>query len=142
MSHKLELTVEACQEIDSKLPKFIADLKHQFPATIYALAENWHLEPLPEAYEPESIDIYYKDEQLDQAGLSVTDGLLTFVDVREPLNEDDQALIFMAVDDLPAYISIGSMVIFNRLGGAILPDVIVNPSKLAEVIVSNWPNDD
>lgn len=128
-----ELEPAQIAEIDSKLPPQFAALKDKYPLTIANVAEFWELPPYPTGYVPEFIDIYYDDEDTLQAAISIKNGKLAYIELEDPVT--DPALIYLTIEDDPAYVQIEGRVIFNRLGGAVLPDIINNPEALLKSIL-------
>lgn len=131
MAYELEPTQIA--EIDSKLPPQFAALKDKYPLTICNVAEFWELPPYPTGYVPKYIDIYYDDDDSSQAAVKIKDGMLCYIEIEDPVT--DPALVYLTIEDDPAYVQIEGRVIFNRLGGALLPDVLLNPEVLLKSIL-------
>ena len=129
-----ELDAAQIEEINSKLPPQFAALKDKYPLTICNVAEFWDLSGYPEGYIPEWIDIYYKDEPTMQADISIRDGQLTYVELEDPVT--DPSLIYMTIEDDPAYVQIEGKVIVNRLKGVVLPDALVNSEVMLRSILS------
>ncbi len=128
-----ELEPAQIAEIDSKLPPQFAALKDKYPLTICNVAECWDLPPHPTGYVPKYIDIYYDDDDSSQAAVKIKDGMLSYIELEDPVT--DPALIYLTIEDQAAYVQIEGRVIFNRLGGALLPDVLLNPEVLLKSIL-------
>lgn len=129
-----ELEPAQIEEINSKLPPQFAALKDKYPLTIYNVAEFWDLPPYLKDYVPESIDIYYRDENSMQADIAIRNGKLVYVELEDPIT--DPTLIYMTIEDDPAYVQIEGRVIFNRLGGAILPEIAINAEVMLRSILN------
>lgn len=119
--------------IAKKLPPQFAALKEKYPVAIVNAADDWDRKPCPEGYAPKMIEVYYKDEA-DIPSLFIENGELTFLDPED--NLADTTLIMMSIDDHWAYIQVEGRVILNRIGGAILPDVVVRPEVLLMSMMS------
>ncbi len=132
MSYKLEPAQIA--EINTKLPPQFAALKDKYPLTISNVADFWESRPYPKDYLPQLIDIYYDDEETLQSAISIKNGKLVYVELEDPVT--DPALIYLTIEDEPAYVQIEGRVIFNRLGGAVLPDVVTDPESLLRSILN------
>jgi hypothetical protein len=119
-----ELEPAEIEEINSKLPPQFAALKDKYPQTISNIATHWELPPYPPGYIPEDIDIYYEDDNFIDSAIAIENGHLTSVLLEDSVT--DPSLIYMAIENDPAYVQIEGKVIFNRLGGAVLPKVAIN----------------
>ncbi len=129
-----ELEPAQIEEIDSKLPPQFAVLKDKYPLTIYNVADSWSFPPYPKGYVPEFIDIYYNDKDTMRSDISIQNGRLVYVELEDPVT--DPALIYMTIEDEPAYVQIEGRVIFNRLGGAILPEIAINTEVMLRSILN------
>lgn len=129
-----ELEPIQIEEINNTLPPQFALLKDKYPLSIYNVANHWNFRPFPEGYVPEFIDIYYKDEDILQADISIKSGKLVYVELEDTVT--DPSLIYMTIEDEPAYVQIEGKVIFNRLGGAVLPDVAINLDMMLQSILN------
>lgn len=129
-----ELSPAQIEEIDSKLPPQFAALKDKYPQTIANVADFWDLPPYPTGYVPQFIDIYYEDDNYLKPAVAIENGKVTYVELEDPAT--DPTLIYMAIEDDPAYVQIEGRVIFNRLGGAFMPDVAINPEALLRSILN------
>ena len=85
---------------------------------------------------PQLIEIYYEDEA-DDSTIFIKNGQL--VSIRLENTVKDPTVIMMEIDDQWAYIQLEGRIILDRRGGAILPDVVVNPSVLLSTILLNLP---
>ncbi len=119
-----ELAPAQIEEIDSILPPQFARLRDKYPLTIYNISEVWDLPSHPAGYVPQFIDIYYEDCSGRQPAIKIKDGKLTYVELSDPVT--DPTLIYLTIEDDPAYVQIEGRVILNRLGGTVLPDVLTN----------------
>lgn len=120
----------------AKLPAGIAALAEKYPVDIVSAAEYWDMPPLPEGYVPDNIEIYYDDHY--QPYLSIECGKLTSFQLREPGNEPTTVVVML--DHNWAYAQIEGRVILDRLGGVVLPDVLLNPVSLLQTVLNpNFP---
>lgn len=119
-----ELEPAEIEEINTKLPPQFAALKDKYPQTISNIARYWELPPYPPGYIPEDIDIYYVDDNFIDSAIAIEKGNLKFVQLEHTVV--DPSLIYLAIESDPAYVQIEGKVIFNRLGGAVLPEVAIN----------------
>jgi len=119
-----ELVPTQIEEINSILPPQFARLRDKYPLTIYNVSEVWDLPSHPAGYIPQFIDIYYEDCSGRQPAIKIENGKLTYVELQDPVT--DPTLIYLTIEDDPAYVQIEGRVILNRLGGAVLPDVLTN----------------
>jgi len=129
-----ELSEAQLAEIQEKLPPQFAALKDQYPVSISNAAEDWDTPPYREGYVPYDIDIYYRD-YADGPDVSVINGQLQFIYLDHWV--DDPDVIAMEIDGHWAYIQLQGRVILNRLGGAILPKVLVDSEEWLRIIIAN-----
>ncbi len=130
------LSPHQIEEIESKLPPQYAALKDKYPVAISNAAESWDIPSIPSGYVPQLIEIYYEDEA-DDSTIFIKNGQL--VSIRLENTVKDPTVIMMEIDDQWAYIQLEGRIILDRRGGAILPDVVVNPSVLLSTILLNLP---
>ena len=128
------LSPHQIEEIESKLPPQYAALKDKYPVAISNAAESWDKPPFPPGYIPRSIDVYYADEA-DGPDICLENGELTFINLRDASPES--TVIQVDINGSWSYIQIEGRVILNRLVGVVLPDVLVHPAVLMEVVLSN-----
>jgi hypothetical protein len=114
----------------TKLPLDVAALVDNYHTDIINAAEFWNEPPFAENYIPEFIEIYYGDAESPH--IFIVNGELKDYDVNLL---DNTKSISVLVDDQWAYIQIEGQVILNRLGGVVLPDVLVSPSTLINSLV-------
>jgi hypothetical protein len=115
----------------SKLPLDIAALVDNYHTEIMNAAEFWDEPPFPEHHIPEIIEIYYGDA--DSSHILILNGELKDYNVTNL--PDNTKSISVLIDDQWAYIQIEENVILNRLGGVVLPEVLVSPSSLINSLV-------
>lgn len=117
----------------SKLPLDIAALANNDVnrVSIINAADYWDEPPFPENYIPEFIEIYYEDA--DSPHIFIVNGQLKDYNVANL--PDTTNTLSVLIDDQWAYIQIEGNVILNRLGGVVLPDVLVSPSSLINSLV-------
>jgi hypothetical protein len=115
----------------SKLPLDIAALVDNYRVDIINAAEFWDEPQFPENYVPVLIEIYYC--AAESPHIFIVNGELKDYNVSGFL--DNTKSISVLIDDQWAYIQIEGNVILNRLGGVVLPDVLVNPSTLINSLV-------
>jgi hypothetical protein len=117
-------------ELLTRLPLDVAALVDNYHTDIINAAEFWNEPPFAENYIPEFIEIYYGDAESPH--IFIVNGELKDYDVNLL---DNTKSISVLVDDQWAYIQIEGQVILNRLGGVVLPDVLVSPSTLINSLV-------
>lgn len=128
----------------AKLPSEIAILAHKYPSSVVNAADNYFRAPLPEGYWPTNyIEVYYgedpEDTSLDIKCL-IRDGKpvyeLTHLDLKEPADKNVVQVLF---DGDFVYIEIEGKIALNRLGGAILPDVLIRPETMLQMLIKAVP---
>ena len=132
MSEKL--TDYELQQIRKKLPPKIQALKDKYPQTVYNVSEAWGLKPLPHGYIAEQISIFYGDNPAG-ADISFFEGELIVFELNLP---KDKNVIKMSIDADWAYIQVGKEVLLDRLGGVILPDILLEQGRLLEFTLANY----
>ncbi|MBD2531904.1 hypothetical protein H6G97_20875 [Nostoc flagelliforme FACHB-838] len=110
----------------AKLPSEIAALANKYRVDIVNAGEFWDQPPFPDNYIPELVEIYYG--YTDSPDVFIRNGVLEDYRVRNL--DDNTPSVAVQIDDQWAYIQIEGREILNRLGGVVLPDVIVKPSLL------------
>lgn len=115
----------------SKLPLDIAALVNNYRTDIINAAEFWDEPPFPDNHVPEFIEIYYGDAESPH--IFIVNGELQDYNVTNLPNNTKS--ISVLIDDQWAYIQIEATIILNRLGGVVLPDVLVSPSSLINSLV-------
>ncbi|MGF1979784.1 MAG: hypothetical protein RMY30_029940 [Nostoc sp. CmiSLP01] len=116
-----------------KLPFDIALMVNNYRADIINAAEFWDEPPLAENYVPEFIEVYYGDAESPH--IFIVNGELK--DYSATNLPDSAKSISVLIDDQWAYIEIEGKVILNRLGGVVLPDVLVSPSTLINSVLAS-----
>ncbi|MBD2438854.1 hypothetical protein [Nostoc sp. FACHB-110] len=106
----------------SKLPLDIALLANNYRIDILNAAEFWDEPPFPENYVPELVEIYYEDAESPH--VFIRNGKLE--DYTLIASETNAKSIAVQIDHQWAYIQIEGQEILNRLGGVVLPEVIVD----------------
>lgn len=129
-----ELEPAQIEEINRTLPPQFARLKDKYPLTIYNVADAWNFPPYPAGYVPQFIDVYYEDCSGRQPAIKINHGKLTDAELEDPVT--DPTLIYLTIEEDPAYVQIEGRVIFNRLGGAVLPDVLTNLQAALRSIIN------
>ncbi|WP_375491816.1 hypothetical protein [uncultured Nostoc sp.] len=115
----------------SKLPLDIASLVNNYRTDILNAAEFWGEPPFPENHVAKFIEIYYDDAESPH--IFIVNGELKDYNVTNL--PDNTKSISVLIDDQWAYIQIEGDVILNRLGGVVLPDVLVSPSTLINSLI-------
>jgi len=120
-----------------KLPTWIQELKDKYPVSVVNTADTWEQQPLLVDYIPREIEVFYGDD-VDDSDLFIRDGKLYSFSLREPV---DANVIQVLIDGNWAYIQVEGQIVLDRLGGVILPEVVVNPEAiLHSVLKSNLQN--
>jgi hypothetical protein len=114
-----------------KLPAWIQALKDKYPVSVVNTADTWEEQPLPEDYIPKEVEIFYGDD-VDDSDLFIRDGKLYSFSLREPV---DSNVIQVLIDGNWAYIQVENCIILDRLGGVILPEVVVNPEAIVNSVI-------
>ena len=126
MSEDYKLSDIELQEIATKMPPDIVALSNKYPIEVLNAAEFLETPPLPDNYTPKIVEIYYANTE--SPGVFIKEGKLENYVIREP--DKDRNLIAVMLDYEWTYIQIEGKVILNRLGGVILPDVLIDPKTL------------
>lgn len=117
----------------SNLPMDLAVLANQESNRVSMInaAEYYNEPPFPDNYIPEFIEVYYQDA--DSPHIFIVKGQLKDYNVANL--PDVTKTVSVLIDDEWAYVEVEGHVILNRLGGVILPDVLVNPSNLVDSLI-------
>lgn len=115
----------------TKLPLDIVALVNNYRTDVINAAEFWNEPPFPESHIPEFIEIYYGDAESPH--IFIMNGEIK--DYKVSNLPDNTKSISVLIDDQWAYIQIEGQEILNRLGGVVLPDVLVSPSTLINSLV-------
>ena len=135
MSQSEPLTERELAQIRRRLPRDIQALKDKYPQAVYNTSEAWGAKPFPHGYVPESISIFYTDDPSGRGpDISFYEGNLISFNL-EPSKDND--VIKVSIDAEWAYIQVGRKVLLNRLGGVILPDILLEQKTLLEFSLSN-----
>jgi hypothetical protein len=94
--------------------------------------DYWDDEPFPEGYTPFNIEIYYCKSHSPH--IYIVEGILQNYDL--PKMEENNPSITLFIDSNLAYIQIEGKEILNKIGGAILPETIMNPSTTLNNIIN------
>ncbi|MDJ0696927.1 hypothetical protein [Mastigocoleus sp. MO_188.B34] len=116
----------------SKLPMDIALLANKYRIDVLNAAEVWGKPPFYKGYKPEIIDIYYGN--IDTPNVFILNGELKEYNISS--NDEKSKSLSVMFDGQWAYIQVEKTIIINRLGGVILPEVIVEPSALIQSILN------
>ena len=127
-----KLSKNELQQITKRLPPDIQAFKDEYPMSVYNVSEAWGLEPLPHGYVPEDVTVYYDDSPRG-GDIIFLDGELDVFKLREP---EKKNVTKISVDDEWAYIQVGNTVLLDRLGEAILPDLLLEPQKLLSFVLA------
>jgi hypothetical protein len=114
----------------AKLPAEIAVLAEKYPCEIINIADAWNEEPFPDGYIPHIFEIYYGTS--DDANVYIVDGVLQ--DYNVPAKGGNTPSVSILFDGNFAYIEIEGREVLNKLGGAVLPHVTINPSTLINML--------
>lgn len=93
--------------------------------------DSWDDEALPDGYIPQNVEVYYCKSHSPH--IYVVDGVLQ--DYNSPELEDNNSSITLIIDSSFAYIQVEEKEILNKLGGAILPEIIMNPSTMLSNVI-------
>lgn len=109
-----------------KMPPWMQDLAEKYPIEIANAVEVWSENEFPNNYVPTSIEVYY--EPSDEPDIFIYEREVINYLVKESLQTSTS--IMVDIDGRWAYVEIEGKVIVDKLGGVILPEVIVDPSLL------------
>ncbi|NBD15519.1 MAG: hypothetical protein GVY04_05040 [Cyanobacteria bacterium] len=129
-----EFSEKELADINEKLPPQYAALKDKYPVSIANAADDWDTPPYPEGYVPQSIDIYYQEHDALGPGLTIEDGKIGSIQFNNWVNDSD--VIGVEIDSSWAYIQVEGRVILNRIGGAVLPNVLQSPELLLKATIA------
>jgi hypothetical protein len=115
----------------AKLPVAVANLAEKYPSEILTLVDYWDLPPFPEGYIPEDIDIYHGESH--RSYLSWSKGQITAFNPHE-LGEHPTNIVVLVEDDW-AYAQYDGKVIFDRLGGIVLPEILLDLESLLHMAI-------
>ncbi|MCF2151948.1 hypothetical protein IQ276_037195 [Desmonostoc muscorum LEGE 12446] len=121
----------------AKLPSDISALANKYPCEIINVADAWNDDPFPDGYIPRIFEIYYGTSE--NANVYIVDGVLQEYNV--PEFEGNAPSVSVLFDGNFAYIEIEGREILNKLGGAVLPSVTINPSTLVQMLTRGADND-
>ena len=134
MAEEYTLSRSEIEDIQ-KMPDWVGKLAEKYPVEIVNASEVWEREKLPRNYVPETIEIYYGNPERAQIvifGNEVVTFLVTPPEIKT---------ITVFIDAYCAYVEVEGKEIVNKLGGVILPEVIVDPSLLISVALKGELND-
>jgi hypothetical protein len=112
----------------NSLPAWIQVLKDKYPVSVCNAADTWNESPLPSGYIPEAIEVFYGDD-VNSPDLFTRNGKIHSFNLSKP---SDTSVIQLLIDGIWAYIQVEGRVVFDRLGGAVLPDIVIDPIILAK----------
>jgi hypothetical protein len=108
-----------------------------YPVCLEQMAQAYRKPNLPAGYVPDEILIYYTESEDDNPDVIIEKGELKFVRVRD--EDEIENVTIVVIDDHCAYGQIHGQVILNRLGGAVLPNVLVDHKLMLNTILENLP---
>ena len=120
------------QRINS-LPAWIQALKDKYPVSTCNAADTWNEPPLPKGYIPEAIEVFYGDD-VNSPDLFILNGKIHSFNLSKP---SDSNVIQLLIDGTWAYIQVEGRVVFERLGGVVLPDFVIDPILLAQWLIQS-----
>ncbi len=140
MFHKdFKLTDSELWEIAAKFPPDVIALCSKYPIDILNASDSFDNPPLQHNYIPKLIEIYY--EQTLSPQVFIMDGILEDYHLLLSERQKDYNSISVMIDHDWAYIEVEGKILLNRLGGVILPDVIIEPAKLISSVLSRQIHD-
>lgn len=131
----IELSPYEERIIAQNLSPHLAALKAKYPCAVFNAADTKKLPPLP-AYKPESLDIYYGDEDNpeDLPNISFRNGQLDYLHLTEDCANNP--VIQIDIDGIWAYIEVEKQILLDRLGGVELPKI---PDEIPdEVLIKTY----
>ncbi|MBD2615953.1 hypothetical protein H6G94_32705 [Nostoc punctiforme FACHB-252] len=121
----------------AKLPSDISALAEKYPCEIINVADAIDDDPFPDGYIPHIFEIYYGTS--DNANIYIVDGVLQ--DYNVPEFDGNTPSVSILFDGNFAYIEVEGKELLNKLGGAVLPHVTINPSTLIEILTRGVSHD-
>jgi len=118
-----------------KMPEWMRKLAEKYPVEMVNAGEVWERENLPRNYIPETIEIYYGNPERAQIVIFGTE-VVTFL-----VTPPETKTITVFIDAYCAYVEVEGKEIVNKLGGVILPEVIVDPSRFISIALKGELND-
>ena len=134
MTERYTLSYSEIEDI-RKMPDWVGELAQKYPVEIVNASEVWEREKFPRNYIPETIEIFYGNPERPQIvvfGNEVVTFLVTPPEIKT---------ITVFIDSYCAYVEVEGKEIVNKLGGVILPEVIVEPSRLISIAIKGELND-
>ncbi|WP_414541659.1 hypothetical protein [Nostoc sp. CCY0012] len=130
MNDKQKAYLQHYQDECAKLPSDIATFANKYFIQYFNefvnTIDSWHDEPLPDGYIPHSFEIYYGTSHSPH--IHIVDGVLE--EYTLPELEKNSPSVTLIIDSNFVYIEVEGKEILNKIGGAILPKIITNPSLL------------
>jgi len=126
----IELTTYEDRLIETKLPPHLSAFKTKYPNTVFNAAFSQDLPTLSREYQPESIDIYYGEENNPEylPNISIDRRRLNFLHLTKEC--EDNPVIQIEVDGDWAYIEIEQQILLDRMGEVKLPDIEITEEAL------------
>lgn len=131
------LTSARFEEVLFLIPEATESIVEQYPSSFDNILDCYHLEPFPENYHPQSIDIYYT-EMADSPGMYWNVNSSPQLLSQEVPMEDGFLAVW--VDGNVAYQAIKGKTYFDRLGGIVLPDLFKDLEQLAMAAMESAPS--
>lgn len=116
-------------ELISSLPKEIQQLKDEFPIPTLHAAMGWGKQPLPKGYIPEVFNVFLNGADIED--WVFIQGKSIYTNLKQLLTSDNRSLVF-ELDSEFRYVEIEQKQILNTLGGAVLPDPIIQEAIQAQ----------
>lgn len=136
MNERQKAYLQHYQQKCLKLPPHLASMANKYFIQYFNEFVNvidcYNDEPFPDGYIPRSLEVYYG--VLPTPNIQIIDGILE--DYTLPEIERNNPSITVMIDGSFAYIEIEGQEILNKIGGAILPQIIANPCQLLNNLIN------
>jgi len=128
MTERYTLSHSEIEDI-RKMPDWVGELAEKYPVEIVNASEVWEDKEFPRNYIPQCIEVYYGvSMNSDGPHIFIYQGNVKTFLVKE--SSKQSMSIMVDIDGKCAYLEVEGREVVNKLGGVILPEVIVNPSLL------------
>lgn len=119
--------------VQANIPPEIQELGAEFPLALIQAAQGVGMEPLPEGYQAQLVEVYRNGSGSASQVFHVEE--LKFLDP-DDLTANSDAVIVVEIDAIFRYVEILGVEVVNTLGGYQLPKAIADPSVQAQVVTS------
>lgn len=114
--------------------RFPGELIERFTHAFICAAEGRGIAPIANGYKPKVTNLYLANGDVGDINPAVTVIGELVSEVALDLVPDETDVTMLEIDGEWAYVQIGDVVILDRLGGAMLPQVLVKPEHVASAL--------